>query len=102
MAMDLPPWVIINANGLYLQLHIQPGAKRSGIIGTYGQALKVAVHARAQDGKANAELLIIIAQACDVRKADIKLCSGASSRKKRVFVSGDAKVLLEGLSNVHH
>jgi len=40
-------------------LHVQPGARRSALLGQYGEALKVAVQAPPTDGRANEALLAI-------------------------------------------
>lgn len=75
-------------NGVYISLHIQPGAKREAVAGLFGSSLKIALNAPPVDGKANAALLRFLAAKLGVAKRQIELCSGASSRDKRVFVSG--------------
>lgn len=75
-------------NGVYVALHIQPGAKREGVAGLFGTSLKIALNAPPVDGKANAALIRFLADRLSVPKKNIEICSGASSRDKRVFVSG--------------
>ena len=75
-------------NGVYISLHIQPGAKREAVAGLFGTSLKIALNAPPVDGKANAALLRFLAGKLGIPKRQIELCSGASSRDKRVFVSG--------------
>ena len=67
-------------------VRVQPGAKRDGIVGIYGDALKVAVSAPAADGKANAALVEVLAQEFEVRRSDVEIVSGATSRSKVVRV----------------
>lgn len=74
--------------GVYISLHIQPGAKREAIAGLFGTSLKIALNAPPVDGKANAALLKFLSAKLGIAKRQIELCSGASSRDKRVFVSG--------------
>ena len=74
--------------GVYISLHIQPGAKREGVTGLFGSSLKIALNAPPVDGKANAALLRFLSGKLDVPKKNVELCSGAASRDKRVFVSG--------------
>ena len=74
--------------GVYISLHIQPGAKREGVTGLFGSSLKIALNSPPVDGKANAALLRFLAGKLGVPKKDVELCSGAASRDKRVFVSG--------------
>ena len=75
-------------NGVYIALHIQPGAKREGVAGLFGTALKIALNAPPVDGKANAALLRFLSGKLGIPRKNIELCSGASSRDKRVFVAG--------------
>lgn len=75
-------------NGVYITLHVQPGAKREGVTGLFGTALKIALNAPPVEGKANAALLRFLAGKLGVHRNSIELCSGASSRNKRVFVPG--------------
>ena len=75
-------------NGVYISLHIQPGAKREAVAGLFGTSLKIALNAPPVDGKANAALLKFLSTKLGVAKRQIELCSGAASREKRVFVSG--------------
>ena len=74
--------------GVYIALHIQPGAKREGVAGLFGTSLKIALNAPPVDGKANTALLRFLANKLGVPRKNIELCSGASSRDKRVFVAG--------------
>ena len=72
---------------IQLTLHVQPGAKRTGVEGTYGDALKFRLAAPPVDGKANAELLRYIANAFGVPQRNVILVRGDSSRHKVVRVS---------------
>ncbi|UXY14712.1 DUF167 domain-containing protein [Chitiniphilus purpureus] len=73
-----------------LQLHIQPGAKRSGVAGRHGDALKLRLAAAPVQGKANEALLAFVATAFDVPLRQVSLRSGATSRRKVICVSGSA------------
>jgi uncharacterized protein (TIGR00251 family) len=46
---------------LILELHVQPGAKRSEFAGTHGARIKLRLAAPAVDGKANAALVEFLA-----------------------------------------
>jgi len=88
MPEDISQALSAAENGVYISLHIQPGAKREAVAGLFGTSLKIALNAPPVDGKANAALLRFLAGKLGVPKRQIELCSGASSRDKRVFVSG--------------
>ena len=67
-----------------------PGAKRTGIQGLHGEALKIRVAAPPVDGAANDELCQFLAKAFSVPLRNVELISGASSRSKRFSVLGSA------------
>ena len=85
----LPDTFDITADGdVVLRLHVQPGAGRSSVVGTFNGALKVKVAAPPQGGRANDACLELVAELLGVKAAQLELTSGASSRDKRVKVSG--------------
>lgn len=56
--MAPPSWLISQTQGVLIDIHAQPGAKRSAVVGEYGSRLKIAVSTPPVDGKANAALII--------------------------------------------
>jgi uncharacterized protein (TIGR00251 family) len=85
------PWRREDAGALVLALHVQPGAVRTEVAGTHGDALKVRLAAPPVDGKANAALLRFLAAAFGVPLRQVTLVRGETSRQKVVRV--DAPVL---------
>jgi len=73
-------------DGIYLTVHLQPGAHRSSVGGVHGDALKVAVGAPPADGKANRAMLDFIADLLGVGNDRLELVSGHTSRRKRVLI----------------
>jgi hypothetical protein len=71
-----------------LTLHVQPGAKRSEIIGLHGTALKIKLAAPSIEGRANDALLRFIADIFDVPLRKIELKQGGQSRHKVVAIIG--------------
>lgn len=71
-----------------LELHVQPGAARTEVVGLHGGALKVRLAARPVEGAANAELVRFLAEAFGVAKRDVAIERGETSRRKRVSVRG--------------
>lgn len=69
-----------------LDLHVQPGAKRTEFAGTHGGRRKVRLAAPPVDGKANAALIEFIAAQYGVPKRNVTIEAGAHSRQKRVRV----------------
>ncbi len=74
--------------GCVLAVRAQPGAKKRGLIGMHGEALKLAVQAPADQGKANAALVDLLAELLDVRPRQIELLSGQTNRSKSFLVRG--------------
>jgi uncharacterized protein (TIGR00251 family) len=73
---------------IVLRLHVQPGAGRTAVAGRYGDALKVKVAAPPQGGRANQAVVDLVASLLGTKPADVEVVSGASSRTKRVKVTG--------------
>ena len=69
-----------------LELHVQPGASRTGFAGKHGERIKVRLAARAQDGKANEALIEFLAQHYGVPKRSVRITAGLKSRQKRVVI----------------
>jgi uncharacterized protein (TIGR00251 family) len=73
-----------------LSLHVQPGARRGGIVGAHGDRLKIAVRAPAVDGRANEAVLELLADALGLPRRALHIVSGANARNKRVLIKTDA------------
>ena len=71
-----------------LQLRVQPGASRDRIVGRYGEALKVAVSAPPEKGRANQAVVKLVADALGVAAGSVSVVSGRTGRSKIVSVEG--------------
>jgi uncharacterized protein (TIGR00251 family) len=80
----LPPWIHLDDARISIALQVQPGARRTAIVGQHGDRLKIAVQARASDGQANAAVVELLANALGQATASVRITSGATSRVKRV------------------
>ena len=76
------------ADGVILTVRVVPRAGRSEIAGTRDGALLVRLNAPPVDGAANAELVAVLAEALDVPRRNVTIESGATSKRKRVRISG--------------
>jgi uncharacterized protein (TIGR00251 family) len=88
LSSDSRGWLRADGDGVVLNLHIQPGAKRTETAGLYGDALKIRLAAPPVDGKANDALIAFLAKTLGVPKSRIELVSGQTSRAKRVRIGG--------------
>ena len=81
--MPEAPYLNISASGsIRLKLHVRPGAKRNGVSGVFGEALKVELQTPPVDGKANSALIKLLAKWLDIPKSSITLIAGESCRDK--------------------
>lgn len=67
-----------------LRLRVSAGASRSRVLGPHGGALKLSVKAPPERGKANREVLALVAEAFGVAPADVELVSGEAAPDKIV------------------
>jgi uncharacterized protein len=74
-------------DGVYVKLRVSPGAKSTQIRGFYGErALRISIAAPPVNGRANAEIEWYLANLLGVRRSEVAVVAGASSRDKLVFV----------------
>jgi uncharacterized protein (TIGR00251 family) len=65
-----------------LAVRAQPGARRSGVLGTWNAALKLGVGAPPEDGRANDGLVRLVAELFDLPRSAVSLVAGERSRNK--------------------
>lgn len=70
-------------------IRVLPGSPATVVGGSRGGALLVRVTARPVQGKATEAALRAVAAALGVRRADVALVAGATSRDKVVALDGD-------------
>ncbi len=85
------------SDGLYLNLHVQPGARRPSLRGLHGDAVKIAIAEAAQDGKANRAVVRLLADALALPRSGVEITAGLSARRKRVLLHDDPAQLRERL-----
>jgi uncharacterized protein len=72
--------------GVTLAVRAQPGAKKTAIVGMYGEGdvaqLKIAVQAPPVEGRANEALIAFLAEMLGLPKRSVELVSGELSRSK--------------------
>ncbi len=78
--------------GVTLSVRAQPGAKKTFIVGVYGEdataQLKIAVQAQPIEGRANSALIEFLAKHFGVSKRSVELVSGELSRSKVFLIRG--------------
>lgn len=80
------------ADGLLLNLYIQPKASRDQIVGAHGDELKIAITAPPVDGKANAHLTKFLAKQFKVAKGQVSILKGELGRHKQIHIEAPRQV----------
>ena len=97
-------WVS-HAGGITLAVRLTPKGGRDAIDGVEQLAdrrsvLKVRVRAAPSEGDANDALIRLIAKVLGVPRRDVALVAGATSRIKRLVISGDCAALAAKLETL--
>ena len=71
---------------LNIRVKVKPSARESSLERLEDGSWRARLKAPPVDGKANAELIALVAERFGVRKADVEIRSGASGRMKLVRI----------------
>ena len=74
--------------GVTFAVRVVPRASRNEIVGVHGDALKVRLTAPPVEGRANEALVVLLAKRLGVRKSQVEIVTGATSRRKLIRVIG--------------
>ena len=87
------------AAGITLAVRAQPGAKKTAVVGVYGEGaaaqLKIAVQAPPVEGRANQALVEFLAELLAVARGQVELVSGELSRSKVFLIRGGTRRAVE-------
>jgi uncharacterized protein (TIGR00251 family) len=71
-----------------IRLRVTPNGRRSEVLDTTGDRLRIRLAAPAVDGKANDELLRLLAEVFAVRRSAVSILAGQRAREKTVAIEG--------------
>ena len=77
-----------HAEGSILSVKAQPGARQAGVLGEQAGALKLAITAPPDQGRANKALVELLRDVLGVKRSQVALLSGETSRVKRFLIRG--------------
>ena len=84
-----------SGNGWAILVKAKPGARRDAVVGEHGGALKIAVAAPPERGRANESILRVLSEGLGVPRSALELLRGETSRYKVVRISGVERTDLE-------
>ncbi|MFO0797537.1 MAG: DUF167 domain-containing protein [Gemmataceae bacterium] len=71
-----------------MAVRAQPGARKNAVAGEHGGALKVAVTAPPEDGRANTAIVELLRDWLGLKRSEIELATGQTNRNKQVLIRG--------------
>jgi len=80
------PKIALHPDGIVLSIRVQPGARKNSINGVHDGALKVSVQATPEDGKANNAIMELLKKSLGIKKNQIQMLSGQTSRNKKILI----------------
>ena len=84
MSISITP----HGEGATLAIRAQPGARKNAVLGEQAGALKVAVTAPPEDGRANAALVEVLHDWLGLKRSQLELVGGATNRNKVFLIRG--------------
>jgi len=76
------------AGGVTFAVRVVPRASKDEIAGIHGDAVRIRVTAPPVEGRANEALIAFLAKQLGVRKSQVEIVAGATSRRKMIRVIG--------------
>ena len=91
MLKMLPAELFVKTNsGIEFSIYLVPGAKKEQILGVidtdHGKILKIAIHERPIENKANVALIEFLSKIFKMPKSNISIKRGHKSREKRIEI----------------
>ena len=77
------------ATGATFRVRVQPGASKNEIVATQEDALRIRIRPPASQGKANKALIQFLAKQLTIKRSQVEIISGHTSRSKTIHVIGE-------------
>jgi uncharacterized protein (TIGR00251 family) len=84
--MDLP--YSKAKDGIIIEVKVDPRSSRNEIVGVVDKTVRIKLTAPPVEGAANEQLIKLLAERFDIRKSDVIIMKGESSRHKLVKLKG--------------
>ena len=86
--MSLPSWIQEHGDGIVIMVKVQPKASRACLGEEAGGRLKVRLNSPPVEGKANKELIELMAKRLGIPKSSVSLVKGDKGREKSLLCKG--------------
>ncbi len=96
--MTDPAFLRRTERGVTVELRVQPKARRTALGRSKGGALKAAVTAPAEDGKANTAVVALLAAEWHLPRSTFAVLRGAAARDKVFSISGEPAALADRIA----
>jgi uncharacterized protein len=101
--MNLPPYVRIQGDTLFLHVKVVPRSARNEIVEAVGNELKVKIAAPPVDSAANEELIQFLADVLKCPRGAVQVHRGSTSRHKTLSIRGlSPKTVVQMLDPGNH
>lgn len=99
--MDDTGWFVVTDGAVTVQIAARPGSSRRGFVRIDPRGLVVALHSPPEKGRANAELIELLAEGLHLPRSTIAVIRGASGRRKTVRIKSAAPdAVIKALASV--
>jgi hypothetical protein len=83
-------WYRWQNDTLLLKVHLHPGAKTTSINRLADRGIRIKIKSPPVDGKANRELIALLASDFRTKKSQVRICSGELGRDKVMEIQSPA------------
>jgi len=80
--------ITAHPEGCLLSVRAQPSARKNAVIGEQAGALKIAVTAPPEDGRANQAITEMLREWLALKRSQVELAAGLTNRNKRFLIRG--------------
>jgi len=77
-------WIKEYDNGIIINLHVIPNAKKNEIVGEHNNKLKIKIISPPVEGSANKEIIKFLSKKLKINKSKITILAGEKNREKRI------------------
>lgn len=78
----------VHNDAIRLTVKVIPGSSRSEFAGLYGDTYKIRINAPPEKGKANKALVDFLSEEFHIKKIDVQIQTGQTSRIKQILLRG--------------